>query len=135
MESSVLSIRSTSSHRELILSQHRDEYFRVELKGFEVSAATSVWAYTDANGLNRFFQELASFSKPWQGQRSWASIEQDFSLSATCTSLGSVTFWVELRGLQGAPEEWRIEAGLVTDFGQLEQIAKNAEVFFNAPGA
>lgn len=132
MEPTLLSIRSTSSHRKLVFSQHRDEYFRVELKGFELSATTDIWAYTDANGLNQFFQEIAGFKKPWQGQHSWASIEQDFRLSATCTSLGSVTFQVELRGLQGTPEEWRVEAGLDSEFAQLEQIAKNAEAFFNA---
>jgi len=39
---------------------------------------------------------------------------------------------VALHGSQGAPEAWRVEAGLVTDFGQLEQIAKHAGLFFNA---
>ena len=127
----MFSIHSTSSSRELVFSAHKDEYFRVELKGFEVAASADVWAYTDANGLNEFFQELGHFERPWQGQRSWASIEGEFSLAATCTSLGNVTFRVTLLGLQGAPEGWRVEAGLVTDLGQLEKIAKHAGVFFN----
>lgn len=128
----MFSIHSTSSRRELVFSAHKDDYFHVELKGFEVSASANVWAYTDANGLNEFFQELSRFERPWQGRRSWATIENDFSLSATCTSLGNVTFHVTLLGLQGAPEEWRVEAGLVTELGQLEQIAEHAELFFNA---
>lgn len=127
----MFSIHSTSSTRELVFSAHKDESFRVELKGFEVSASADVLAYTDANGLNEFFQELGHLEKRWQGQRSWASIEREFSLAATCTSLGKVTFRVTLLGLQGAPEEWRVEAGLVTDLGQLEKIAKHAGVFFN----
>lgn len=48
------------------------------------------------------------------------------------TTLGSVTFQIELCGSQGEPEEWRVQAGLATEFGQLAQIAKNAEAFFNA---
>lgn len=128
----MFSIHSTSSRRELVFSAHKGEYFHVELKGFDVTASTDVWAYTDANGLNEFFQELGRAERPWQGQRSWTSIEGDFSLSATCTSLGNVTFHVALLGLPGAPEEWRVEAGLETDFGQLEQIAKHAGLFFNA---
>jgi hypothetical protein len=127
----VFSIHSTSSSRELVFSAHKGEYFRVELKGFEVVASTDVWAYTDANRLNEFFQELGHFERPWQGQRSWASIEGEFSLAATCTSLGNVSFHVTLLGLQGAPEEWRVEVGLVTDLGQLEKIAKHAQFFFN----
>jgi hypothetical protein len=110
----------------------KNECFHVELKGFEVAAGANISAYTDATGLNRFFQELGRFDKPWQGKKTWASIESDFSISANCTSLGSVTFCVELRGLQGAPEEWRVDVGLVSEFGQLEQIAKNSESFFNA---
>ncbi len=128
----MFSIHSTSSRRELIFSAHKDDYFHVELKGFDVSASADVYAYTDAQGLNNLFQELGHLEKPWQGQRSWASIEQDFSISATCTSLGNVTFNITLLGLQGAPEAWRVEVGLVTELGQLEQIAKDAEIFFNA---
>ena len=128
----MFSIHSTSSSRELVFSAHKDDYFRVELKGFEVSASADVWAYTDANGLNEFFQELSRGGRPWQGQRNWATLENEFSISATCTTLGNVTFHVVLLGLQGASEEWRVEAGLVTDLGQLEQIAKHAELFFNA---
>ena len=125
-------IHSTSSSRELVFSAHKDDYFHVELKGLEVSASADVWAYTDANGLNEFFQELGRFERPWQGERSWATLENDFSLFATCTSLGNVTFRLILLGSQGAPEEWRVEANLVTDLGQLEQSAKHAELFFNA---
>ena len=127
----MFSIHSTSSTRELVFSAHKDASFRVELKGFEVSASADVWAYTDANGLNEFFQELGRFERPWQGQHSWASIEGDFSLAATCTTLGNVTFRVTLLGLQGAPEEWRVEAGLVTELGQLEKIAKFSGMFFD----
>ena len=102
----MFSIHSTSSSRELVFSAHKDDYFRVELKGFEVTASADVWAYTDANGLNKFFQELSRFERPWQGQRNWATSENDFSISATCTSLGNVTFYVALLGLQGAPESY-----------------------------
>jgi hypothetical protein len=115
-----------------VFSQYDGESVHIELKGFEVSANINIWIYTDANGLNKFFQELSCFQKPWQDRRVWTSIEGDFVFSATCSSLGSITFYVELRGLQGAPEEWRIEAGVVAEFGQLVQIAENAAVFFNA---
>ena len=114
----------------MIFSEHKDDYFRVELKGNEISATTEVWATTDANGLNKLFQELGCLEKPWQGKRSWCSMEGDFSIEAVCTSLGNVTLRVTLVRLQGAPEEWRLEAGLTTDFGQLAQIAKQAELFF-----
>ncbi len=131
MKSFLFSINSTTSSRKLVFSQFDGEYFNVELKGFEVHATTRVFAYTDANVLNKFFKELGSFVTPWQDIKSWRSIERDFSIFATCTALGCVTFSIELQVLQGAPEAWMVMAGLSTDFGQLEQIAKNSESFFN----
>ena len=129
----MFSIHSTTSSRELVFSDLKGEYFSVELKGQSVSALNGVWAYTDTKFLNGLFQELGEYDTPWQGQRSWTSIEEEFRIAATCTSMGSVIFEVELCGLQGEPEEWRVKAGLVTEFGQLVQIAKRAAEFFNAP--
>jgi len=67
----------------------------------------------------------------WQGIKSWESIEGEFIISATCSSLGEVLFTVRLRGLQGAPEEWTVSVGLATEFGQLRNIAKHAKGFFS----
>lgn len=125
----MLSIHSTSSDRELLFTENTGECFRVELKGFSLSAATEIWAL-DAIGLSQFFEELGKLERPWQGQRTWASVEGDFSLSATCSSLGAVTFRVELHQLPGAPEEWQFGAGIATEFGQLERLGKAAKEFF-----
>jgi len=132
MDSPSLSIRSMVSRREIVFSQRQDERFHIELKGFEVSASADVWTNTDASALNNLFQDIGGLASPWQGERAWGSIEEDFVLSATCTSLGSVIFRVEIRGAQGTPEEWRVNAGLVVEFGQLEQIAMSSNVFFCA---
>jgi len=126
------SIHSTSSSRELVFSDNRDEYFKVYIKG-DVSAFVEVWAYTDANGLYGLFQELANYEKPWEGAKSWESIEGEFIISATCSPLGEVLFTIQLRGLQGAPEEWKVSVGLATEFGQLSNIAKHAKEFFYEP--
>ena len=125
----MFSISSTSSSRKLIFSGLNGEYFRVELTG-DVSATTNVWAYTDANNLNGLFQELGRLEKPWQGEKGWQSIEGEFSIAASCSALGEVMFKIQIAGSEGAPEEWRVSAGLATEFGQLPQIAKSAEVFF-----
>ena len=74
----MFSIRSTSSNRELVFSSYKGEYFHVELKGIVMSASTDVWATTDNNGLNAFFQEITSFKSPWQGARAWGSLEGEF---------------------------------------------------------
>jgi hypothetical protein len=123
-------IHSANSDRELIFSDHRDDYFQVELKGGEIYALRGVWVDTDGNDANVLFQKLAGFQRPWQGAISWESLEGEFSLSATCTPLGQVTLLVILSCDIGTPELWRVEASLVTELGQLERIAKNANAFF-----
>jgi len=132
MDLTSLSIHSTHSDCELVLNHCRDEQLRVNLKGAGISASAHVSIFTDAGGLNRYFQELGKLERPWPGERSWASIEEDFVLSVTCTSLGIVAFRVELRGAQGAPEGWWVKAGILLELGQLPQIARKSNAFFSA---
>ena len=106
------------------------------MKGAAISASKRVWApTTEGIGLNTFFQELASFKTPWQDARGWGSLEEDFEISVTCTTLGQVVFLVKLSGLSGETEEWVAQTGLETELGQLEKIARNANVFFRAVDA
>jgi hypothetical protein len=126
----LFSIRSVSSNRELVFTSHNGEYFHVELKGIEVSASTDVWATTDSNGLNTFFQEIAGFKNLWKGEKNWASLDGEFEIFAICTTLGHVIFRVKLAGQIGGIEEWKVQVGLDTELGQLEKIAQNAKMFF-----
>jgi hypothetical protein len=128
----MFSINSVKSDRVLIFSHRVGEFFRAELKGHDLSASIKVSTYTDNDGLNQLFQELGSSERPWQGEKSWSSLEGEFTLSATCSSLGVVCFYVSLRAFPGAPEEWSVEAGLETEFGQLAKIAKWSDAFFHA---
>lgn len=133
MDAPGFSIRSTSSDREVVFSQFRkeDETLRVDLTSHEFSAASIVSVYTDAFGLDNLFQELGNLERPWSGVKGWAGIEGDFSIAATSTSLGEVTFRVSLSVHAGSPEEWRIDMGVTTDFGQLSKIAAMSRAFFH----
>jgi hypothetical protein len=126
----LFSIHSVYSDRELIFRAQKEDRMEIELRGSDLSALLSVWLYTGVVDLNAYFEKLASFKQPWQGAHTWASLEGEFSLSATCATLGQVTFLVKLRHAVGSPEDWRLEYELVTELGQLEKIAKNAKVFF-----
>ena len=122
---SMISIRSCSSNRELKIRYGSDPYLQVELASFPVSAKVEVWVETgDAAGLQAFLADLGKQRRAWAGLREWQSLEGDFKLSASCTALGNVLFNVELRGLQGAPEEWAVNAGIEYELGQLERITQ-----------
>ena len=131
----MFSVHSVNSVRELVFRDHKGERFTVELKGNELFASVGVWLHPAANDLHTFFQKLASFTNPWQAARTWESLEGEFSLSATCATLGQVTFLVKLCHRAGSPEDWEVRAELVTELGQLEKIAKEAKTFFQVESA
>lgn len=92
-----------------------------------MTVASSIWLRSgDLASLVSFFDDLGAQAQPWNGARAWASTEGDFSLTATCTALGRVTFQVDLRGEEGTEEAWRVVAGLESELGQLARIAAEA---------
>jgi len=124
-------IKSVESDLKLILSDMQGEYFKVQLESERINAIHEVWAYTDAYEFSGFMNDLAAQDKPWSGVKSWGSIENDFVLSAKCSSLGQVTFEVELSKF-GSSEEWQVKTHIVSEFGQLPNLAKSAKAFFGA---
>lgn len=124
----MLTIHSSNSSRVLRIEVPARSYLTATLEGHGLSGSVEVWLETgDAEGLAQFFGELGCVETPWDGVRAWASIESDLLLSATCTRLGAVTFHISMSGLQGSSEEWRLQAGLETEFGQLRRLATEAE--------
>ncbi|GAB1259294.1 DUF6228 family protein [Aurantivibrio plasticivorans] len=124
------SISSTSSNNKLIFSGKDGEYVQVSVAG-DVSARLRVYLYTDEAALLNYFRSLGSSINPWKGEISWESLEGEFKISCSCSSLGAVNFQVHLWGLAGHPEEWRVSLGIDTEFGQLQSIANRATKFFN----
>ncbi|MDR2013208.1 MAG: DUF6228 family protein [Rhodanobacter sp.] len=126
------SIKSSTSDRELVFLNPKRECFVVELRGTALEASRSVYAYTDATGLLQFFCTLATYERPWNKPERWEALEGEFSVEATCSPLGQVTFFIRLRDMFGQDEEWEASARLVTELGQLPTIASNAKLFFNS---
>jgi hypothetical protein len=76
------------------------------------------------------FNQVAEEWSGWKGEKGWGAIEGEFNLSATCDSLGHVTFVVELNP-NGHPPCWSANLSLVVDAGQLEGLSNAAKLFFN----
>jgi len=126
----MFSIHSVSSDRELVLSDFTGDYFQVEIHGLGLNSKTTIWHDDHYSGLCEFFKDLAQSTKPWDDERKWESLEGDFSITAVCSRTGSVTFTIGIFHLAGNEEEFRIRAGLLTELGQLETIARDAVKFF-----
>lgn len=127
----MFSIHSASSDRQLIFSDFTGENFQVEIHGSGLNSTISIWHDDQYSGICEFFKDLAQSTKPWTGERKWESLEGDFSITAVCSRTGAVTFTIGILYLAGNEEESRIRAGLLTELGQLETIARDAVKFFN----
>ena len=107
----------------------KGDYFVAQIESSHLNVTREVWAYTDAHGFADLFEWLASQKKPWNEKQSWESLEGEFKFSSTCSSLGTITFEVELQH-QGCAEEWQIKTQISSEFGQLPTLAKRARRFF-----
>jgi hypothetical protein len=130
----MFTIHSNSSDRKVRFLDRRGDEFVVEIEGRGVTATQWVSAFTDSKRLAQWMEELAANELPWRGARSWATLEGEFQISATCTSGGAVTFSVTLSGLPGSSEEWRVSAGVTCELGQLASLAQTARQFFEDSG-
>lgn len=128
----MFAIRSASSDSEVRFLDRLGDEFVVELQGHGVTATQWVSAFTDPQGLPGWFKDLASCALPWKGVKSWATLEGEFDISATCSPGGSVTFTVSLKGLPGSAEEWCVTAGTSSELGRLTVIAGEAQKFFES---
>jgi hypothetical protein len=123
-------IRSNASDRQVRFLDRSGDEFIVEIEGRGVTATQWVSAFTDSQGLASWMDSLAANDLPWKGTTSWATLEGEFQIDATCTPSGAVTFTVTLSGLPGSDEEWRVSAGIASEVGQLPALAQAAHQFF-----
>jgi hypothetical protein len=127
MSAPFFSIKSSASDRELVFFATRPDYFTVELRGSDIRAVKEVY---DARGLAELFAKLASFERPWKRSETWESLEGEFGITAACSTLGEVRFCIRVRDVLAEPEPWEVSACVVSELGQLPDIAMHAKVFF-----
>ena len=73
------------------------------------------------------FRDMADNWKGWKGEKTWGALDGEFTLRATATSLGRIAVVIEMVEMSG---EFRLEATLVLEAGQLESISKRVEAVF-----
>ena len=122
MLNKAFSIKSSCSSRLIKFSPIQYEGFKVELTGPHVSCQADIFPVTDEDGLTDFFTELGLSTTPWQGQRSWSSICDDFCISASCSSLGVVVLDVTIRGQMGGADNWSVNVRIETELGLVSRI-------------
>ena len=125
-----IEIRSSSGRRSLRFHSRSGDYFVASIEGDGPQAFVRVWGYTDCSLLVDLFASIAHDWRGWQGERTWASIEGEFRITATTTSTGRVTLMVALTHTDGE-DDWRLTVPVFAEAGQLEGIARQVASFFS----
>ncbi|MFV1922523.1 MAG: DUF6228 family protein [Methylotenera sp.] len=122
-------IKSANTSATLTFCNREADYFTVVYESPSVTLKKRIWGYTDCDFLVNLFAFIAKEWQGWQGAQEWASIEGEFSISATSDNLGHVMLTIKIRELDG-PELWNSSVQLGIDASQTENIAKSVRSFF-----
>ena len=107
--------------------------FWVRVTDQNLSAAAQVYAgYAPSHPVS-LFAEMAQQWAGWSGELVWESLEGELKIRCSRDRVGHIFIRVELRAGQ-MPEDWRVIATVLAEAGQLEGIARRAELFFGRAG-
>jgi hypothetical protein len=105
------------------------ERFKVRLFDDELSAVARVYTDSATTHLAALFAQMAASWKGWQGDFVWESPEGEMILRCSHDRAGHVALRVAL--LSGLTEgDWSIQATVMAEAGQLEDLASQAAAFF-----
>jgi hypothetical protein len=102
--------------------------FVVRVTDHHLSAETVVYAGDGASGLVRMFEDMSQKWAGWSGNISWGSLENELELACGHDRFGHIGIRVILQPSHYA-DSWRAEATVVTEAGQLENIALEMAAF------
>jgi hypothetical protein len=121
------------SHAERRAAGGGFDYCRIELAGAAFSGRLRAYD-TNWAGVAAFFQDLADNWRGSPGVKNWGSLEGQVELRATFDSLGHTSLRIFLRE-DPLVQDWRVEATLVVEAGQLQALTKAALEFFGGASA
>jgi hypothetical protein len=125
----IVSIRSSGSSGELKFYNPRTrnkqtvDHFDVSLELIGVQGALTVYPL-EVVSLEKFFGELARDWKGWKGERKWASLEDELTLSASCDRLGHIFLGIRLQS-----SEWSLQGFITLEAGQLAGVHRDIGQF------
>jgi hypothetical protein len=108
--------------------------FGVRLTVDNLSAVAQVYADYASSHPAHLFTEMARQWTGWQGELSWESLEHELILRCSHDRFGHILIRV---GLQSGfmPDDWKVEATVVSEAGQLDRLARHAAGFFGKGGS
>ena len=108
----------------------RPAHIAVKLQDQGLAASSEIHAIVSgpADLPTSFFDSLAESWRGWRGTKDWSSYERDLEFAAAADGKGHVFLRVKLAaGASG--DQWRAQAELLLEAGQLEALAKQFRAF------
>jgi len=126
-------ITSRDPSARLALRWTRPAYLEIVLEDQGLRAQSEIHAVVSGpdNLPTKFFIELAESWRGWRGTKDWQSYERDWKLSATADGKGHVFLQVGLAA-GASDDQWRVQATLVLEAGQLEGYSQGFRAFSDA---
>jgi len=108
----------------------RPAYIAVKLQDQGLAASSEIHAIVSGpdNLPTGFFDGLAESWRGWSGTKDWASYERDLEFAATSDGKGHVFLRVKLAAGR-SDDQWRAQAELLLEAGQLEPLANQFRAF------
>jgi hypothetical protein len=103
--------------------------FWVRVTDHNLYAECQVYAGYAPTHPAMLFADMAQHWSGWSAELVWASLEREIALRTSRDRFGHIFIRVELRS-GPMSDDWRVEATVTTEAGQLEKIAQNAMRFF-----
>jgi hypothetical protein len=103
-------------------------YFTVELEDPSIQAKSRVYMYR-GEGIVDLFVGMANDWKGWSGERTWESLEGEFTLACSSDKAGHVVIRVMLSEIH-LPRLWQVKTEVRTEAGRLEGLATDVQSFF-----
>jgi Family of unknown function (DUF6228) len=101
------------------------DHFWVRVTDQNLSAAAQVYAAIPPSHPAPLFADMAG----WNDELAWESLEGELKIRCGRDRVGHIFIRVELRS-GPSPDDWRAVVQILAEAGQLESIARRAELFF-----
>lgn len=109
------------------------DHFWVRVTDHNLSAAAQVYAGYAPSHPAPLFADMARQWAGWSGELVWESLEGELAIRCSRDRVGHIFIRVELRS-GPMPDDWRVVVTVLAEAGQLESIARHAELFFGRAG-
>lgn len=117
------------SEREGLGQSAGKKYFRVTIKSKQLSSFTDVYIFDPyVSHLVSFFEDLAKNWKGFEGEKTWSSLEGEFSLICTSDNTGHFELEATITKIY---DTMCARKSIYIESGQLEDISLKAKDFFN----